>query len=493
MKTNTIRFKISVIYTAILCAILCVYAAVLYGAVGFTLLAQTDELLTKKSEKIISTVSSYCKYLGKSESSYKYAFERISGLPTEHSNHTAIETYENQWFHEHDLLGISDDLLVFLNKDGSLVAHSEKMTDDLYGEFIKGLDVLISEDHYAKTVKFKGGRLRVFSRRFKCPENNEYIIQVGTSLNELFSVMRKSLFLLLIPIPFILVASFFLGRFLASSILKPVKRITEAAKNITHEDLTSRVEAVDADEEMRYLVDAFNDMIERLKEAFDHANQLSSQVAHELKTPLAIIKGEAEIALRKDRSLEEYKRIITLCDEESARMRKITEDLLLLSRIDFKPEIFKFVKLGLPFFSDLIEAGKIMASQKNIGLKSVLPDKDFVLNADETHLRRLFLNLIDNAIKYSRPESDIYFNVELEDNNVSVSVCDNGIGIAEENQTKIFDRFYRVDKYAQEIIGTGLGLSMVKSIADLHNGSISVESQLGQGSTFKVLLPISNL
>ena len=142
----------------------------------------------------------------------------------------------------------------------------------------------------------------------------------------------------------------FFGRVFASRILRPIVEITKTAKKITHEDLHSRVEAKHVDEEMKYLVDAFNDMISRLEQSFRYIAEFSSHVAHDLKTPLAIIRGESDIALRKDRTPEEYKRAIMVVLGESERMLRVIEDLLLLTRLDYRPEIFKFERINLAEF-----------------------------------------------------------------------------------------------------------------------------------------------
>jgi len=306
-------------------------------------------------------------------------------------------------------------------------------------------------------------------------------------------LQRNKLFCILIPIPLTLLFGYYIGRLIIIRILKPIKKMTDTVKNITHEDLSLRVKAENVDEELGRLIEAFNDMVSRLRESFEYITDSSSYIVHELKTPIAIIRGESEFALKKERDKEEYKRVISVSLEETKRMLKIIEDLLLLTKMNYQPDVLKFEQIDLTQFIRIIyEQAKILTSKKNITVNINTSEETGMVNADELHLRRLFLNLIDNAIKFTPVSGSITINLRYEDQKAAVSIIDTGIGIEEENVPKLFDKFFRIDTTIKDASpSSGLGLSIAQSIAELHKGEISVTSRVGQGTSFTVSLPIS--
>ena len=233
-------------------------------------------------------------------------------------------------------------------------------------------------------------------------------------------------------------------------------------------------------------------MISRLEGSFKYIAEFSSHVAHELKTPLAIIKGETEVAMRKERNIEEYKILNRANLEEVERMLKIINDLLLLTSLDYRPEVFKFERFDLvEFLKDIYEQSKVLASQKDIAVILDMPDDGGHINGDKFHLRRLFFNLIDNAIKFTPKNGKIDIILKKKDKKAMISISDTGIGMPDECLPKIFNRFYRVDRMDKNIEhGSGLGLNIVQSIVKMHHGAIQATSHLNKGSTFIVTIPL---
>ncbi|OQB09553.1 MAG: Alkaline phosphatase synthesis sensor protein PhoR [Candidatus Omnitrophica bacterium ADurb.Bin205] len=307
-------------------------------------------------------------------------------------------------------------------------------------------------------------------------------------------LQKNKLFYILIPIPLTLLFGYYIGRLIIMRILKPIKKMTDTVKNITHEDLSLRVKAENVDEELGRLIEAFNDMVSRLGESFEYITDSSSYIAHELKTPIAIIRGESEFALKKERDKEEYKRVISVSLEETKRMLKIIEDLLLLTKMNYQPDVLKFERIDLTQFIRIIyEQAKILSSQKKITVNADIPEEAGMVSADELHLRRLFLNLIDNAIKFTPDNGSIGITLKYENQKAIVSIVDTGIGIEEENMPKLFEKFFRIEgKTKDNSPSSGLGLSIAQSIAELHGGEISVTSRAGQGSNFSVSIPLLN-
>jgi len=202
---------------------------------------------------------------------------------------------------------------------------------------------------------------------------------------------------------------------------------------------------------------------------------------------LTVIKGEAELALLKDRSATEYQNVMQINLEECNKMLKIIEDLLLLARMDYQPQIFQFKKIDLvELIQEIYHHTQILAKVKRIRVKLENPFKVIHINADPVHLRRLFLNLIDNALKFTPENGSLEIAIENHGKEVHVLIKDNGIGLAAEEIDRIFDRFYRLNPQKD---GSGLGLNIALTIAKYHQGNILVESIPSKGSTFKVVLP----
>jgi signal transduction histidine kinase len=267
--------------------------------------------------------------------------------------------------------------------------------------------------------------------------------------------------------------------------------MTRVASNITHKDLSVRMKVQRGEEELKYLVNAFNEMISRLDRSFRYIAEFSSNVAHELKTPLTIIRGESELALMQERDPKEYQRVVKVTLEETEGMLKIVEDLLLLSRLEYQPSAFNFERFDFSvFIREVFEQAQKMAAPKNISVKLTGVDKPVIIKADSLHLRRMFLNLLSNAVKFTHLGGDIAIKVQTDVKKLNVSVSDTGTGISPEVIDKIFNRFFHMDSPDQPGSGTGLGLSIAQSIARIHQGDISVKSQLQKGTTFTVTLPL---
>ena len=290
----------------------------------------------------------------------------------------------------------------------------------------------------------------------------------------------------------ILVLTSFLGLVLTRNILKPVMNVAKMANNISSKNMNMRIKELEVDAEMKYLIQSFNSMIERLEKSFKHINDFSSNVAHELRTPLAIIKGEMEVLLNKNHSVKEYKKVIISALEEINRINKIIKDILLLAKLEYNQEIYKFESLNLTdFIKEIGENGKILAKEKKIKVEMTLPFVPLYINGDKIHLRRLFFNLLHNAIKFSPKNSTINIIVSNMNHTTFVDIKDTGKGISDEDLPKIFDKFYRVQQANENPdLSSGLGLNIAQTIAIAHQGIITVKSKLNEGTTFTVSLPL---
>ncbi|MGA1841881.1 MAG: sensor histidine kinase [bacterium] len=497
MKLNSIRFKISVLYVAILGAILIIYSTFLYFTLHYTLYHELDDDLILKAKEIIQTIDFYLEYLDDTQDALQLAVRKIIQFEEEHPDSFEIKEFdkirqfENMWLQQVDKYDLKEDFINFSDSNFKSIIHSDNFNEKLLSVFVKNLKRDSRKNPAFININLKNNRIRTILIPFFY-KDQQYFLQIGTSVKPIIQILTNRLLYIIITIPVILLFASFLGRLITARILKPVFEITRTAENITHENLSERVKSKHIDQEMRYLVSAFNDMIGRLEESFKYISEFSSHVAHELKTPLAIIKGESELALRKDREVEDYKRAIKINLEETERMLKVVNDLLLLTRLDYRDDVFKFEDIDFKnFLLEIYEQSQILATVKEIKINIHILNETIYVNGDKLHLRRLFFNILDNAIKFTPEKGRIDIFIVIDDKKVMVSISDTGIGISEEDLPQIFNRFFRGDIEEKGIeSGSGLGLSIASSIAKIHKGSICAESKPGEGATFTVSLSV---
>jgi heavy metal sensor kinase len=279
---------------------------------------------------------------------------------------------------------------------------------------------------------------------------------------------------------------------MAGRALRPVDAITLAAQRIAGGDLTQRLTVPASADEIGRLTKTFNDMIDRLETSFRQIRQFSSDASHELRTPLTVMKGETELVLRRPRETHDYKVVLESNLEEIDRMTRIVDELLFLSRADMGEVKMDRLPVSLDtLIEDLHRQASLLGHEREIQvvLQSTAPA---VVLGDELRLRELFLNLLDNAVKYSHSGGTVDVALAIEQTQARVSVTDRGIGIAQDDQSRIFDRFYRTDSARTHTKkGTGLGLAICAWIVEAHRGHLKVQSKVGEGSTFTVLLPLA--
>ena len=346
--------------------------------------------------------------------------------------------------------------------------------------------------------------LRIITLPMAEKDHTMRIVQVASSLEDVEDTLNTLLLILLITVPTALLLASLGGQFLAHKALKPVDQITQTARMITSHNLNQRIVPPKVKDEISRLVETFNDMITRLDQSFKQIKQFSSDASHELKTPLTILRGEVEVSLRRERSPEQYRDVLKSNLEEIGRMTQIVNDLLLLSKADNDEIHLHRRELDLSgVLREMVPQASLLARDKNLRIEAELADEEVKILGDRLRIRELLLNLIENAIKYTETGGSIKVRLTktnssskngdpLDDQNFAeIRVLDTGIGIAKEDQERIFDRFFRVDKArSREQGGSGLGLSICKWIVGAHHGKLLVESQLGEGSCFIVRLPL---
>jgi heavy metal sensor kinase len=322
------------------------------------------------------------------------------------------------------------------------------------------------------------------------PVRGPVIVQVGVSLGVIDTELRRLLIIMAISGVLVTFLASLGGNFILRQALRPVRSVVETARKISAEDLSLRIDARKRRDEIGELVDTVNDMIARLDKSVRKIKQFSGDVSHELRTPLTIIRGEVEVLLRKERSPEEYRKTLRSALEETHNLEAIIDDLLFLSRLEAiagtsfqKPVGLDEALLGV------VESREPSAKAKGLRLKIAHADEAGI-KGDEGLLTRMIANLLDNAIRYTPAGGEVEVDLEKKEGTCVLTVRDTGIGIPEEAIPSIFDRFYVVDgSRSRETGGSGLGLSIVKHVAEIHGARIEVESEVGKGALFRIVFP----
>jgi len=291
-------------------------------------------------------------------------------------------------------------------------------------------------------------------------------------------------------VPLILLLASAGGYFLARKSLSPISLMNRQTQHITALNLSSRLDVLNPRDELGRLGTTINELLERLESSFKEQQRFVADASHELRTPLAILRGETDVALEQPRSPDVYRQSLELIKDEAERLSRIVEDLFILARqpLDLPAIIKESVDLN-ETVKDCVRAAKVLAVRKNLELRLTEAPR-LILTGDEHLLKRMVLNLLDNAVKYTPAGGEIRVELSGRNGHAQVVVRDTGVGISEKDQLHVFDRFYRVDKARSRTLGgAGLGLSIVHWIVEAHGGTVTVESSPGEGSTFTVKLP----
>jgi heavy metal sensor kinase len=294
-------------------------------------------------------------------------------------------------------------------------------------------------------------------------------------------------------LPLMVLLASLLGYWLSGRSLAPVNRIIETAELIGAQNLSSRLEAPKARDELRRLTETLNAMLARIDASFKRVTQFTADASHDLRTPVAIMRTSAEVALRRPRSDHEYRQTLLRILATAEETTSLIENLLTLARADAGAGDLHFQPIDLRRSLESAAAGaEILAGGKGITFEHHLPDEAVWISADERATERAVKIILENAVKYTAPEGRITLRFEKGEAKANIEIRDNGIGIAEKDMPHIFERFYRANHVRpRDPGGSGLGLAIALWIVQKHQGKIEVESFPGQGSMFRITLPLA--
>jgi two-component system OmpR family sensor kinase len=479
---DTLRARLTLWYSVVLALLLLVFSLTSYFLFAGTENRRTDADLAELA------------------TSYLVTFQDELKDPDEPGG---LQDAARQAMLEHRVRG---DTLLVVDSAGQIVANSADVLPSsaaansiaaralASGGFQQFVEAALRSDRTYQNIAAEKGGLRAYAVRFAA-NGQTWSLVILRSLHaqhEMLEEIRVA-FAWLIPLG-VLLASVG-GYFLARRSLAPVAAMGAQAERIGAVNLHDRLAVRNPNDELGRLAQTFNDLLDRLDQSFERQRRFISDASHELRTPVSILRGEAEVALSQlSRSPEEYRESLAVLHEEAQRLARIVEDLFTLTRADAGEYRLAHSDFYLDeLVADCVRAARALAQAKNITL-SVVAANEMPVHADEDLLRRMILNLLDNAIKYTPEGGNVTVTCNSAPDGYELSVTDSGPGIPVDMQSRIFERFFRVDRARSRTGrdgGAGLGLAIARWIAEAHLGRIELVRSDATGSTFTVCVPMS--
>jgi len=342
-----------------------------------------------------------------------------------------------------------------------------------------------------KSRKINGRHFRFILQKLNV-NSHVYTVEMGALAEDAVETLHLFRSYLLMFAPLLLLVAAAGGYWLSRRALSPVDALVRSAREVSGTKLHSRLQKLETGDELQRLSDTLNQMLDRIESAFLRITEFTADASHELRSPVSLIRTEAELALRRSRGEAEYKESLRHILLEAERTTDLLEQLLALARADSGRETLRLqpVDLGQTLRS-VVDGWHQVATIRSLEFSTNLNVSELFVLGDETLLRRLVDILLDNAFKYTSAPGSVCLSLALKGESSVITVQDSGVGIAEEEQSKIFERFYRIDKARSRVQGgAGLGLAIAQWIVTQHGGSIAVESRSSDGATFRVVLPL---
>ncbi len=470
-------------------AVLLIFSIAIFEQLKADMYANMDEMLVSRAEGIKGSIDAYRKAEELASERDDRPFLSISEL--EPSEFVSIAEKLLEEDEKYDPRFLKFDIELF-DRDGISIAHSnalpyhinipaEEKTEAMLGN-------IFFHNYIIEINDKKKNDMRVFLRPVTEAGHVVYLVQVSTSLNNLYTSLNRLRIGLFVLLPLSLLVAGLAGVFLTRFVLNPVDRMIKSARGMTGLDLKQRIHVPKTNDELQHLAEVFNELLGRLDETVGMQKRFIQDITHELKTPITAIRGQIDVAFRRKRSDSEYRKILESTSDEMDRLGKIVENLLMLAR--FESMEIKLTKEDVDLYFTAAKAVKnLRLLAKKRGIKLSMSGESLLVFGDEMYLESLAVNLIENALKYTKPGGAVEVRTHKRGVLAAISVKDSGIGIGKSDKLHIFDRFYRADK-SRSAEGYGLGLSIVRSVAEAHGGAVSVKSKAGQGSEFTFTMPL---
>ena len=480
---ETVGARLTLWYTGVLALVLALFACATYFFLAYTLRQRTDETLVELAEGFETSFNN--EHAANEESADPPDKRRRPGRGEEKDAAIIAAIRE-----EAGELRFKDFQIYIFDARQTLITATKIAP----AEIAPAPELLVQAVPGHTTITFNGADFRVFSKRFHAA-GETYTLLVAHPWRERDELLRRVLTALAIAVPLALAAASLGGYFLARKSLSPVVAMSATAANISATNLHERLPMDNPRDELGQLAGVFNALLARLDESFAQQQRFMADASHELRTPVAIVRGEAEIALSQAaRRPEEYRESLAIVQDEGRRLTRIVEDLFLLARADAGQLPLQLTNF---YFDELTaecaRAVRTLAMRRELILECEATT-EMPLRGDENLLRQMLLNLLDNAIKHTPRGGSVTVKCVKDKRNYILTVTDTGAGIPLQAQPHIFERFYRADtarlrQTDSEGSGAGLGLSIAHWIAVAHNGRLELLRSDADGSVFAATLP----
>lgn len=410
--------------------------------------------------------------------------------------HSSVRTYlKDVVIHRIDYLTIKNGEIIIDSNFDTMIQNVEIAIYDkdfkfLYGNSPNGfeMDNRKSKDDKIMIIRSNNQKWYVYNKTIELGDYGKVWIRgvmpnIGQS-----SAIETVIQISFVILPFFLILSAIGGYIITKNAFTPIEKIRKIAEKINEgNDLSQRINLGKGDDELHTLANTFDVMFDRLQTSFENEIQFTSDVSHELRTPITVILTQAEYGKDSISSVEDAQKSFGIIEKEGQKMSKLVSQLLTLARMERGKQKLNIENINLSELLEIIiETQTLSAKTKNIKfVTKIMPE--IYANIDEMMIMRVFTNLISNAISYGKQNGTITVELFLQENRIVSKISDDGIGISEDKLDKIWLRFYQVDP-SKNGDNSGLGLSMVKKIIELHKGEIFVESELGKGTTFTIIL-----
>jgi len=410
--------------------------------------------------------------------------------------HSSVRTYlKDVVIHRLDYLTIKNGEIIIDSNFDTMIQNVEIAIYDkdfkfLYGNSPNGfeMDNRKSKDDKIMIIRSNNQKWYVYNKTIELGSYGKVWIRgvmpnIGQS-----SAIETVIQISFVILPFFLILSAIGGYIITKNAFTPIEKIRRIAEKINEgNDLSQRINLGKGDDELHTLANTFDVMFDRLQTSFENEVQFTSDVSHELRTPITVILTQAEYGKGYISSVEEAQKSFGIIEKEGQKMSKLVSQLLTLARMERGRQKLNLENINLSELIEMtVETQTLSAKSKNIKfITKIIPE--IYANIDEMMIMRVFTNLISNAISYGKQNGTVTVELFLKEDKIISKISDDGIGISEDKLDKIWLRFYQVDP-SKNGDNSGLGLSMVKKIVELHKGEIFVESELGKGTTFTIIL-----
>ena len=469
LRIETVRGRLTAFYVTALAAVLVIVGGLIYVLLARALYARIDDGLYALVQITVTSLTN----------------DLVEGQDVaDAARSTAAE------------LSSPQQMLAIYDETGRLLADGGR--DDDLNVALPALDTIPTDDAILQTIveeKDQDDRHRLALRRVVIPSHDaKYIVVAGSSLEPTDEELESLREILAYVVPIALMLAGIGGWFLARQGLSPVAAMVDRARKMSAEDLSGRLPVANPRDELGRLAETVNDLLSRLEASITTQRQFMADASHELRTPVTTTRTAANVALQHEhREEREYRETLTIIEQQATRLSRIVDDMFTLARADAGTYPVRQMPMYLDeVVDDVVKAARVLASTRDVSIEAAtIPSA--ALTGDEDLIRRLMVNLLDNAIRYTPPGGAVRVDLERAPAGYALSISDRGPGIAADVQPYIFERFYRAEaartRRGDADGGAGLGLALARWIAEVHGGHLTLARSSEAGTTFTTFLP----